>query len=152
MPTNLYGPGDNYDPAGSHVLPALIRKAHDVKIGRTGTFEIWGSGEPRREFLHADDCADACVFLMKNYSDEQHVNVGSGMDIRIVDLAKLVCQIVGVEPEFVFDRTKPDGTPRKLMSNQKIAALGWRPSVELARGIRQVYSELLDTGTLASAE
>lgn len=143
MPTNLYGPGDNYDAASSHVLPALIRKAHRVKIGAADSFQIWGSGEPRREFLHADDCADACVFLMNNYSEESHVNVGSGTDISIVDLARLVCDIVGVDPPFHFDRSRPDGTPRKLMSNAKLAALGWSPRIPLDEGIRSVYAELL---------
>lgn len=143
MPTNLYGPGDNYDPNASHVLPALIRKAHAVKTGRARTFEIWGSGEPRREFLHADDCADACVFLMRYYSGDSHVNVGSGSDIPIADLARLVCEIVGVNPEFVFDRSKPDGTPRKLMSGERLAALGWKASIPLKQGIAEVYAELL---------
>lgn len=147
MPTNLYGPGDNFDPLGSHVLPALIRKAHDLKLGRTDNFEIWGSGEPRREFLHADDCADACVFLMKHYSDYEHINVGSGEDIRIVDLATLVCEIVGVEPKFTFDTSKPDGTPRKLMSAEKLRGLGWAPSIKLEDGIRQVYAGLMNDKT-----
>lgn len=138
MPTNLYGPGDNYDPSSSHVLPAMIRKAFAVKNGERSTFEIWGSGEPRREFMHADDCADACVFLMAHYDGEEHVNVGTGSDIRIADLARLVCDVVGVEPEFVFDRSKPDGTPRKLMSSGKLHALGWQPSIMLEEGIRQV--------------
>lgn len=138
MPTNLYGPGDNYDLSSSHVLPAMIRKAFAVKNGERRTFEIWGSGEPRREFMHADDCADACVFLMAHYDSEQHVNVGTGSDIRIADLARLVCDVVGVEPEFVFDRSKPDGTPRKLMSSGKLHALGWQPSITLEEGVRQV--------------
>jgi len=143
MPTNLYGPGDNYDPAASHVLPAMIRKAHRVKTGAAETFEIWGSGEPRREFLHADDCADACVFLMKTYSGDEHVNVGSGTDLKIAQLARLVCDVVGVDPEFLFDRSKPDGTPRKLMSNAKLTGLGWQPKIELAEGIARVYADLI---------
>ena len=148
MPTNLYGPGDNYDPQASHVLPAMIRKAYQVKTGQTETFEIWGSGEPRREFLHADDCADACVFLMKAYSGEEHVNVGSGTDISINDLARLVCRVVGVDPEFVHDRSKPDGTPRKLMSGDKLRNLGWTPSIPLEEGVRTTYEALLQEGRL----
>lgn len=148
MPTNLYGPGDNYDPDSSHVLPALIRKAHRMKTKAAATLPLWGTGEPRREFLHADDCADACVFLMRNYSGESHVNVGSGEDIRIVDLARLVCEIVGVEPRIEHDLTKPDGTPRKLMDGGKLAALGWRPRIALAEGIRETYAELVRGGRL----
>lgn len=143
MPTNLYGPGDNYDPESSHVLPAMIRKAHRVKTGESDEFEIWGSGEPRREFLHADDCADACVFLMKHYSGAEHVNVGTGTDIRIIDLAKIVCEVVGVSPRFKHDLDKPDGTPRKLMSSEKLRKLGWEPSIKLEDGIRQVYADLV---------
>ena len=143
MPTNLYGPGDNYDPDSSHVLPALLRKAHRLKTGATGTFEIWGSGEPRREFLHADDCADACVFLMRNYSAAEHVNVGTGEDIRIIDLARLVCEVVGVEPRFEHDRSKPDGTPRKLLDIGKLRGLGWQPSIGLREGIQMVYNDVL---------
>ena len=141
MPTNLYGPGDNYDPDASHVLPAMIRKAHRVKTGEADTFEVWGSGEPRREFLHADDCADACVFLMNAYSGEEHVNVGSGRDLSINELARLVCRVVGVDPTFVHDRSKPDGTPRKLMSGEKLKALGWQPSISLEAGIKRTYEE-----------
>jgi GDP-L-fucose synthase len=141
MPTNLYGPGDNYDLETSHVLPALLRKAHAVKRGERDTFEIWGTGTPRREFLHADDCADACIFLMKHYDGADHVNVGSGADISIAELAELVCSVVGVAPEFVFDRSKPDGTPRKLMSNRRLAAMGWTPAIPLEEGIARVYAE-----------
>ena len=151
MPTNLYGPGDIYDPQASHVLPAMIRKAHRVKTGEADTFEIWGSGEPRREFLHADDCADACVFLMKSYSGESHVNVGSGTDISINELARLVCKVVGVDPEFVHDRSKPDGTPRKLMSGEKLKSLGWTPSIPLEEGIRGTYEMLIKEGRLDRA-
>lgn len=143
MPTNLYGPGDNYDFHTSHVLPAMIRRAHRVKTGETNIFEIWGTGEPRREFLHADDCADACVFLMQKYSNAEPVNVGCGSDIRIIDLAKLVCKIVGVTPKFAHDLDKPDGTPRKLMSNTKLQSLGWNPMIGLEEGIQQVYAELM---------
>ena len=139
MPTNLYGPGDNYDLQGSHVIPALIRKAHEAKLAGAASMEIWGSGTPRREFLHADDCADALVHLMKVYSDAEHVNVGSGEDIAISDLAELVMDVVGFEGQLAHDRSKPDGTPRKLMSAEKIRSLGWKPSIPLRDGLCQAY-------------
>jgi GDP-L-fucose synthase len=144
MPTNLYGPGDNYDLASSHVLPALIHKAHRLKAGEASTLPVWGTGEARREFLHADDCADACLFLMRNYSGEEHVNVGTGEDIRIIDLARLVCRIVGTEPRIELDPGKPDGTPRKLLDIGKLRALGWSPSISLEDGISRIWSELVD--------
>ena len=140
MPTNLYGPGDNFDLNTSHVLPALIRKAHEAKRAGADHIMIWGTGTPRREFLHADDCADACVFLMQRYSDHEHVNVGSDGDIAIFDLARLVCEVVGFEGEIRTDPTKPDGTMRKLMSSEKIRAKGWKPGIELIDGIRAVYA------------
>jgi GDP-L-fucose synthase len=143
MPTNLYGPGDNFDLASSHVLPALIRKAHEAKLSGAETITIWGTGTPRREFLHVDDLADACVFLLKTYSDATHVNVGSGTDIAIYDLARLVCEIVGFAGEIECDSTKPDGTPRKLMSGDKIAALGWIPRIGLNAGIEDAYKAYL---------
>jgi GDP-L-fucose synthase len=139
MPTNLYGPGDNFDLDSSHVLPALIRKAHEAKVAGAASFGIWGTGTPRREFLHVDDLADACVFLMKTYSDDQHVNVGSGEDIAILDLARLVADVVGFTGEIVTDPSKPDGTPRKLMSGDKIAAMGWKARIGLRDGIDSVY-------------
>jgi len=139
MPTNLYGPHDNFDLNSSHVLPALIRKAHEAKLRGDRSIEIWGTGSPRREFLHADDCADALVFLMKTYSDFQHVNVGSGEDVTILELTGLVCQVVGFEGEIVHDLSKPDGTPRKLMSADKLRALGWAPKIGLEDGIAAVY-------------
>lgn len=139
MPTNLYGPGDNFDLNSSHVLPALIRKAHEAKRAGADHITIWGTGSPMREFLHADDCADACVFLMQNYSDAEHVNVGSGTDIAIHDLARMVCEVVGFEGEIRTDPTKPDGTPRKLMSGNKLRALGWVPSRTLRDGIADAY-------------
>lgn len=139
MPTNLYGPGDNFDLQTSHVMPALIRKAHEAKVRGDKTLTIWGTGTPRREFLHVDDCADACVFLMENYSGDEHVNVGSGEDIPIYDLAKLVCEVVGFDGEIVRDTTKPDGTPRKLMSGEKLKAMGWAPRVGLREGIAGAY-------------
>ena len=143
MPTNLYGRGDNFDLANSHVLPALLRKAHEAKEAGAGSIEIWGTGSPRREFLHVDDMADACVFLLKTYSGEEHVNVGSGEDITIADLARLVCEVVGFRGGVTTDPSKPDGTPRKLMSGDKIASMGWKPSIDLRQGIEQVYREFL---------
>ncbi|MDQ8757220.1 GDP-L-fucose synthase [Sphingosinicella sp. LHD-64] len=143
MPTNLYGPGDNYDTHTSHVLPAMIRKAHMLKTGRAESFVLWGTGKPRREFLHADDCADACVFLMKNYSEAGHVNVGTGADISIADLAHLVCEVVGVEPRIEHDLGKPDGTPRKLLDVSKLETLGWTARIPLREGIRRTYADLL---------
>ena len=141
MPTNLYGPGDNFDLSTSHVLPALVRKAHEAKSTGADHITIWGTGSPRREFLHADDCADACVFLMKTYSDFEHVNVGSGDDLPIIDLARVVCEVVGFEGEIRTDQSKPDGTPRKLMSGTKLNAMGWRPRIALKAGIDRVYRE-----------
>lgn len=144
MPTNLYGPGDNFDLNSSHVLPALIRKAHEAKTSGSNNFTIWGTGSPRREFLHADDCADAVVHLMKTYSDDEHVNVGSGEDITIYDLAKLVAEIVGFHGTITRDTTKPDGTPRKLMSADKLRAQGWRPAIGLSDGILNSYKWFMD--------
>jgi GDP-L-fucose synthase len=141
MPTNLYGPGDNFDLNSSHVLPALIRKAHEAKLTGADSITIWGTGSPRREFLHADDCADACVHLMKTYSDFEHVNVGAGEDSTIMALAELVCDVVGFNGKIVTDQSKPDGTPRKLMSAAKLRAMGWEPTVGLADGIAQVYKD-----------
>ena len=141
MPTNLYGTGDNYDPRNSHVMPALIRKAHLVRTGASDTLPLWGTGEPRREFLHADDCADACVFLMRHYSGARHVNIGTGEDLRIIDLARLVCKIVGVDPAIELDTTKPDGTPRKLLDVALINQLGWKAAIGLEEGIRRTYTE-----------
>ncbi len=144
MPTNLYGPGDNFDLENSHVIPALIRKAHDAKARGDGGLEIWGSGTPRREFLHVDDCADALVFLIRNYSGAEHVNVGSGTDVTIAELARLVMEAVGLEGELRFDRSKPDGTPRKLMSGAKLAAMGWAPQVDLPSGLKSAYAWFLE--------
>jgi GDP-L-fucose synthase len=143
MPTNLYGPGDNFDALSSHVLPALIRKAHDAKLTGNPTLTLWGTGTPRREFLHVDDCAEALVFLLKNYSGMEHINVGSGEDITILDLARLVCEIVGYKGKIDLDASKPDGPPRKLMSSGKLRALGWSPAIELGAGIRSVYEWFL---------
>lgn len=139
MPTNLYGPGDNFDLNSSHVMPALIRKAHEAKLRGDKTITVWGTGTPRREFLHVDDCADACVHLMKTYSDFEHVNVGSGDDVTILELTRMVCDVIGFEGEIVHDLTKPDGTPRKLMSADKIRGLGWKPSITLKDGLASTY-------------
>jgi len=142
MPTNLYGPGDNYDLASSHVLPALIRKVDQAK--RTGgPVEIWGTGTPRREFLHADDCADACVFLLGHYSGESHVNVGYGSDVSIRELARLVMGVVGYDGEVVHDLDKPDGTPRKLMDSSLLRRMGWQPRINLEQGIADAYRHFL---------
>lgn len=143
MPTNLYGIGDNFDLNSSHVMPALIRKAHEAKLAGADSITIWGTGTPRREFLNADDCADACVFLMKTYSDFEHVNVGSGEDVTILELAQLVCEVVGFKGQIVTDTSKPDGTPRKLMSADKLRGMGWKPSIELREGIKGAYEAFL---------
>ena len=140
MPTNLYGPGDNFDLNTSHVIPALIRKAHEAKLRGDKEIVVWGTGTPRREFLHVDDCADACVHLMKAYSGVVHVNVGIGDDITILDLAKLLCSVVGFTGEIVLDRSKPDGTPRKLMSGDKLRALGWSPRISVREGLAATYA------------
>lgn len=139
MPTNLYGPNDNYDLQNSHVLPALIRKFHEAKVEGRPTVEVWGSGSPRREFLHADDLADACLFLMENYNEPTLINIGTGEDVTIKELAELVRQTVGYEGEVVWNTAKPDGTPRKLMDVSKLHALGWRHRTKLPDGLRAVY-------------
>ncbi|QZH76613.1 MAG: GDP-L-fucose synthase [Erythrobacter sp.] len=144
MPTNLYGPGDNFDLANSHVLPALIRKAHGAKLAGAESIEIWGTGSPRREFLHVDDLADGCVFLLKGYSGEEHVNLGSGTDLPIIELAQMVCDVVGFTGSIIKDTSKPDGTPRKLMSGDKIAAMGWEPKIALRDGIADAYRAFLE--------
>ncbi|WP_343700834.1 GDP-L-fucose synthase [Chitinophaga sp.] len=141
MPTNLYGPNDNYDLQNSHVLPALLRKFHDAKENGDPAVTIWGTGTPLREFLHADDMADACFFLMQQYSEPGPINIGVGKDISIADLARLVQKIVGYEGELQFDTSKPDGTPRKLMDVSKLNGLGWKASIQLEEGIRSVYKE-----------
>jgi GDP-L-fucose synthase len=139
MPTNLYGPGDNFDLQSSHVVPALIRKAHEAKVSGAATLTIWGTGSPRREFLHVDDCADGVVHLMKVYSDDEHVNVGSGKDLPIIDLARLVADVVGFQGDILRDSSKPDGTPRKLMSAAKMQAMGWHPRISLRDGLADAY-------------
>lgn len=141
MPTNMYGPNDNYNLSNSHVLPALIRKFHDAKESNAPYVEMWGTGTPMREFLHADDLGDACVFLMTNYDGEQFVNIGSGTDLTIKDLALLIRDIVGYTGEIKHDLSKPDGTPRKLMDVSYVHSLGWKHRIELPEGIRQVYED-----------
>lgn len=139
MPTNLYGPNDNYDLAGSHVLPALLRKAHEARERDDPSMIVWGSGEPRREFLHVDDLADACVFLMERGYDGEFLNVGTGTDVTIRDLADMVMRAVGYSGRIEFDRSKPDGTPRKLLDVSRLAALGWQASIPLETGIQLAY-------------
>jgi GDP-L-fucose synthase len=143
MPTNLYGPGDNFDLTSSHVIPALLRKAHEAKVSGARSMTIWGTGTPRREFLHVDDCAAALVFLLKNYSGDSHVNVGSGTDVTIDELARLVMDAVGFSGALEHDTGKPDGTPRKLMSNDRLAAMGWSPEISLQDGLRSTYQWFL---------
>ena len=144
MPTNLYGPNDNYDLNNSHVLPALINKFHDAKASSRSEVEVWGSGTPLREFLHVDDLADACYFLMKNYNQNEIVNIGSGKEITIKDLANLISEIVGFEGKIVFNTEKPDGTPRKLLDVSKLKKLGWSSKISLEEGITSVYREYLN--------
>lgn len=139
MPTNLYGPNDNYDLNNSHVLPALIRKFHTAKNNNSSNVEVWGSGTPMREFLHVDDIAEACYYLMLNYSDGQPINIGSGKDLTIRELAETVKNVVGFNGDLIFDSSKPDGTPRKLMSSERINALGWRSKIGLKEGIESTY-------------
>jgi len=139
MPTNLFGAGDNYDEKGSHVVAALIQKAHRAKLAGAKAMELWGSGTPLREFLYVDDLADALVFLMKNYSDEPHVNVGSGVEQTIRQLAEAVAKVVGFDGDFVFDATKPDGMPRKLMDNGRLNAMGWTEKTSLEDGLKVAY-------------
>ncbi len=142
MPTNLFGPNDNYDLNNSHVLPALLRKIHEAKKNNKPFVEMWGTGTPKREFLHVDDCAEACLFLMEKYNDAEQVNVGMGEDISIKDLALLIKKIVGYEGELKLDSSKPDGTPRKLLDVSKIHALGWKHKTGLEEGIKMVYEEV----------
>lgn len=144
MPTNLYGPGDNFALESSHVLPALMRKFHSAKTEGRDEVVLWGTGTPRREFLHVDDCADALVHIMQFYSEMEHINVGSGEDLQILELAQLVAKVVGFRGAIVNDLSKPDGTPRKLMSGAKLQALGWVPRIALEDGIRSTYRWFLD--------
>ena len=143
MPTNLYGPNDNFDLAGSHVLPALLRKVHEAKVSGADSVEVWGSGTPRREFLHADDFAAACLFLMRNYEDPLWVNVGTGTDLTIAELAQRISQAVGYTGQLHFDRSRPDGTPRKLLDCSRLTALGWSARICLEEGLRSTYAWFL---------
>ena len=146
MPTNLYGPNDNYHPENSHVPAALIRRFHEAKLANTPTVKVWGSGTPRREFLYADDAADACVFVMKHYSDLGFLNIGTGEDVTIKEFAESVMHIVGYKGKIVFDRSRPDGTPRKLLDVSKIRKLGWTAKTRLRDGLAQTYADFLATG------
>ena len=144
MPTNLYGPNDNFDLTSSHVLPALVRKMHEAKAAQAESVTLWGTGKPRREFLHVDDLADALVHLMKVYDEEEHVNVGVGEDVSIAELATVCARVVGYEGRFVYDTSKPDGTPRKLLDVSRLTALGWRGSIPLEAGIAATYRWFLE--------
>jgi GDP-L-fucose synthase len=152
MPTNLYGPGDNFDLTTSHVIPALMRKAHEAKISGAAEMIVWGSGTPRREFLHVDDAADALVHLMTHYSGEEHVNVGSGSDLTILELAKLIARVVGFTGEISTDRSKPDGTPRKLLDTSKLRSLGWQPKIGLEEGLASTYQWFAALGARQQGE
>jgi GDP-L-fucose synthase len=151
MPTNLYGPNDNYDLGNSHVLPALLRKFHEAKAEGRHQVVVWGSGTPKREFLHADDLARACLFLMENYSEPGLINIGTGVDLSIRELAEMMARVTGFTGEIVWDSSKPDGTPRKLMDVSRIHSLGWHHEIELEEGIRSVYQEL-EAGAFASLQ
>jgi len=144
MPTNLYGPNDNFDLESSHVLPAMIRKFHEAKQEGSDEVMIWGSGSPRREFLHVDDLADSCLFLMQNFDEESHINVGTGEDVTIRELAEIVGAVVHPDARLVFDTTKPDGTPQKLLDVSRLHDLGWKHSIELREGIETTYSWFLE--------
>ncbi len=145
MPTNLYGPNDNFDLQSSHVLPALIRKAHEAMERGEKTLVVWGTGAPRREFLHVDDLADACLFLLDRYDSPEIINIGCGEDVTIRELAETVCEVLGFQGDMVFDASKPDGTPRKLLDMRKLFGLGWRPKIALRDGIRSAYKSFLET-------
>jgi GDP-L-fucose synthase len=146
MPTNLYGPGDNFDLNNSHVLPALLRKVHEAKLQGAKEVAVWGTGTPRRELLHVDDLASACLFLVENYSDSALINVGYGEDVSIRELAEIICEVVGFNGSLAFDSSKPDGTPRKLLDSSRLLALGWKPRISLRDGIRQTYEWYLREG------
>ncbi|MEY4739141.1 MAG: hypothetical protein RLZZ05_525, partial [Bacteroidota bacterium] len=150
MPTNLYGPNDNYDLQNAHVLPTLIRKFHEAKQNGDPAVTVWGTGTPMREFLHADDLADACCFLMENYNQDGLVNIGTGEDVTITQLALLIKEVVGYEGDLIYDASKPDGTPRKLMDVSKLTNLGWKYSIELKDGLKQVYNDYKNSQTSTS--
>src|SRR5262245_38873509 len=144
MPTNLYGPNDNYDLKNSHVLPALIRKFHEAKLAGAPEVVCWGSGSPLREFMHADDVGTACLFLMENYSEEQFINVGSATELSVRELAELVQRVVGYQGKIVWDTSKPDGTPRKIMDSSRLFGMGWKPEISLEEGLKRTYEEFVD--------
>lgn len=148
MPTNLYGPNDNFDLESSHVLPALLRKFHDAKTQGKREVTLWGTGKPLREFLHVDDLADALATLMEKYGDEQTINVGSGEEVSIADLARIIAEVVGFRGELVFDSWKPDGTPRKMLDSGRLRSLGWKPKISLAEGVRKTYEWALENSAL----
>jgi GDP-L-fucose synthase len=152
MPTNLYGPNDNFDLLSSHVLPALLRKAHEAKERGERELLVWGSGQPRREFLHVDDLAEACLFLLEKYDDSEIINVGCGQDISIRELAELICEIVGFQGDLAWDATKPDGTPRKLLDVSRLQGLGWRPTIALREGITRTYEWFRQNATHETSE
>lgn len=141
MPTNLFGPNDNYDPMNSHVLPALIRRFHEAKVAKSPSVTIWGTGTPKREFLYSEDLADACIFLMKNYNSGEIVNIGTGIEVSIAELADTVKEVIGYEGEIIYDSTKPDGTPRKLLDCTKIHNLGWKHTTDFKTGIKMAYQD-----------
>jgi GDP-L-fucose synthase len=145
MPTNLYGPGDNYHPENSHVPAALIRRFHEAKLKQAPKLTVWGTGRPRREFLAVDDLADACVFVMRHYSADEFVNIGTGEDITIADFARLVAEVVGYRGELVFDTSRPDGAPQKLLDVSQLAALGWRATTPLREGLKRAYADFLQS-------
>jgi GDP-L-fucose synthase len=154
MPTNLYGKGDNYHPENSHVIPALLRRFHEAKLNTAPEVIVWGTGKPRREFLHVDDLAKGCLHLLEQDSPPDWVNIGSGSDLEIGELAQLVAETVGFEGKIVFDTTKPDGTPRKLMDISRLKGLGWAPQIDLASGLRDAYADFLkslDAGAVRAA-
>jgi GDP-L-fucose synthase len=152
MPTNLYGPGDSFELETSHVVPALIRKAHEAKLSNAPQLQVWGSGTPRREFLHVDDLADAAVFCMAQYDAAEHINVGAGQDITIRELALLICEIVGYSGDITFDATKPDGTPRKILNVDRLSGLGWQAKIGLREGLTETYRWYLEDGGALAAE
>jgi GDP-L-fucose synthase len=144
MPTNLYGPNDNFDLQSGHVLPAMIRKFHEAKEAGDQSVVIWGTGNPMREFLHVDDLADACLFLMENFDNAEHINIGTGQDLTIRSLAELVGSIVYPDGKFIFDTSKPDGMPRKVLDVSRVQSMGWRPTISLSDGIRSTYEWFLN--------
>jgi GDP-L-fucose synthase len=151
MPTNLYGPNDNFDPETSHVLPALMRKIHEAKVAGRPTVTLWGTGRPLREFLHVDDLVDGCILVAKRYHRAEPINIGAGADIAISDLARLIAKVIGFDGRFVFDVSKPDGTPRKLLDTSRLDALGWHPRISLEEGIRDLYAHWLASASAATA-